>query len=388
MDIERLQNSSVGRLVPIRGTDPRFGNEPYEHFAFVPNPLPAALDLQPETWQSVTAASVSLGRLDQAGRQLPDARLLRLPTLRREAQSTSALEGTFAPFTDVLGADVNDLSRSGRSAELLEVMNYVRAAEFAYDAIKDRGISTALLFDVHKILVANTKADGGQAGRVRDHQVVIGSHGQRISSARFIPPPSGHDLEIGLRQWSDWLGAPIAIPAVAKAAMAHYQFETLHPFNDGNGRIGRLVIVLQLLREGILHVSPWFEARRLAYRDQLQRLSETGDWDAWISFFCAGIEAQAEATAQKVTRLMAYQQDAHDRARSAGLRGTALDLVDRIVTVPVFTVAQVARAHHVSRQTATQAVNRLVEMGIVREGTGGNYDRVFVAESVVEILEA
>lgn len=392
MDSVRLQNSPAGRLVPISGTDARFGHVRYDHWAFVPNPLPTEVELGPSTWRTITDASVSLGRLDQAGRQLPEPRLLRRPTLRREAQSTSALEGTYAPLTEVLGADLDDGPALGRSTELAEVLNYVRAAEFAYAAVGDRPVTTMLLFDIHRLLVAGTAADGPLAGRVRDHQVVIGAHGQRIESARFIPPPPGHDLEIGLRQWTDWIEADIQLPALARAALAHYQFETLHPFNDGNGRIGRLVIVLQLLRAGVLHdalltVSPWFEARRREYQDQLQRMSETGDWDTWVTFFCEGVGAQADATALKVTRLLTFQDHVHRTARRAGLRGTALDVADDIIARPVFSVAQVAAERKVSRQTATTAVNRLVEAGVVQEATGRAYDRIFIARDVVRILE-
>ncbi len=378
--------------MPISGHDARFGNEAFEHWAFMPDPLPDTISLTAATWRAITDASISLGRLDQAGRQVPEPRLLRRPTLRREAQSTSALEGTFAPLTEVLGADLDDKPTPGRSAELAEVLNYVRSAEYAYASVQDRPVTATLLFDVHRLLVSGTTADGTQAGRIRDHQVVIGSQGQRISSARFIPPPPGHDLEIGLRQWADWVEAPSDLPAIAKAALAHYQFETLHPFNDGNGRIGRLVIVLQLLRSGVLHdalltVSPWFEARRREYQDQLQLVSETGDWDRWTSFFCEGVGTQADATALKVTRLLAFQDATRRLTRSAGLRGTAFDIADAIISRPVFTIAQVATEHGIKRQTATVAVNHLVAAGIVREATGRTYDRVFISDGVVQILE-
>lgn len=230
------------------------------------------------------------------------------------------------------------------------------------------------------------------AGRVRDHQVVIGPRGGRVGDARFVPPPPGPELDIALRDWVRWVEAPSELPVVVRAALAHYQFEALHPFNDGNGRIGRLIIVLQLLADGVLHeplltVSPWFEARRREYQDHLGRTSETGDWDAWVAFFAEGVAAQAAATTDKVSRLLAYQDETRARAREQGLRGLAVNLVDGLIARPIITSGWVADAHGVSRQAAITALARLVEAGVLRETTGRSYGRVFAADDVVRILE-
>lgn len=335
---------------------------------------------------------LSLGRLDQAGRQVPNPALLRRPTLRREAQSTSALEGTYAPLSEVLEVDPDDLQPTPRSPELREVLNYVRAAEHAYAVVGERGVSLGLLGEVHQLLVAGTAADGVMAGQVREHQVVIGPPGSRVSEARFIPPPPGSDLEIALRDWVGWVESPSQLPVVVSAALAHYQFEALHPFNDGNGRIGRLVIVLQLLRHGVLHeplltVSPWFEARRRQYQDLLAAVSETGAWDEWVAFFAEGVAAQAASTTEKVRQLLAYQDETHALARRQGIRGMAIDVVEGLIARPILTSGWVADVHGVSRQAAITAIGRLVDAGILRETTGGTYARVFAADAVIRILE-
>jgi Fic family protein len=196
-----------------------------------------------------------------------------------------------------------------------------------------------------------------------------------------------------LRDWVSWVGEPSELNVVVRAALAHYQFETLHPFHDGNGRIGRLLIVLQLLRAGVfreplLTVSPWFESRRRDYQDHLQQLSETGDWDEWVAFFAEGVREQAASTADKVSRLLAYQETTMRTARGEGLRGLALDLVESLIGRPVLTISTVAEIHAVTRQAASAAVGRLVDLKILRETTGGNYARVFAADEVVGILEA
>lgn len=391
MDVEALRSSPVGNLVPIRGHDGRF-REDYDHWAFVPDPLPALVDLSPATWRLVSDAMLGLGRLDQAGRQIPEPALLRRPTLRREAQSTSALEGTYAPLSEVLELDPDDPRPAARSPELHEVLNYVRAAEHAYAVVRERGITIGLLGEVHRLLVARTAADGPMAGRIRDHQVVIGSPGGRVRDARFVPPPPGANLDISLRDLVDWMESPSSLPVVVRSALAHYQFEALHPFNDGNGRIGRLLIVLQLLRDGVLHeplltVSPWFEARRREYQDRLRLVSETGAWDDWVAFFAEGVAAQAAATTDKVSQLLAYQEETRSLVRQRGLRGLAVDLVEGLIARPIITTGWVAGAHDVSRQAATTAIARLVDAGVLRETTGRSYGRVFAADAVIRILE-
>jgi len=391
MDEVALRSSPVGQLVPISGHDGRFG-EDYDHWAFVPDPLPTLVDLSPATWRLVGDAMLSLGRLDQAGRQVPNPALLRRPTLRREAQSTSALEGTYAPLSEVLEADPDDLHPTPRSPELREVLNYVRAAEHAYAVVREREISVGLLGELHRLLVAGTAADGSMAGTVRTHQVVIGPPGSRVTEARFVPPPPGLDLEIGLRDWVDWVEGPSQLPVVVRAALAHYQFEALHPFNDGNGRIGRLLIVLQLLRGGVLHeplltVSPWFEARRREYQDRLRGVSETGSWDAWVAFFADGVAAQAASTTEKVSQLLVYQEQTRALARQRGIRGVAIDVIEGLIARPILTSGWLADVHGVTRQAAINAIGRLVDAGILRETTGGTYGRVFAADAVIQILE-
>ena len=390
MRVERFRDSPVGALVSINGFDPRFG-EHYEHWAFVPHPLPDEIPLSARTWALASEAMLSIGRLDQAGRQIPNPALLRRPTLRREAQSTSALEGTYAPLTEVLEVDPEDPQR--RSPELVEVLNYVRAAEHAYVTVVDRPLTLQLLLELHQLLVSGTASDGRDAGKIRSHQVVIGAAAGRVRDARFVPPPPGPDLEAGLRSWIGWVNAAHpALPPVVSAALAHYEFETLHPFNDGNGRIGRLAIVLHLmlagaLREPLLTVSPWFEARRADYQDELQRVSEKGDWDRWVTFFATGLRDQADDTTRKIDELVAAHDRARELCRANNVRGTALEVAEGLIARPIITPSWVQRHYGVSYPAANNAVARLEHLGLVRETTGGNYGRVFAADDVLRILE-
>ena len=254
------------------------------------------------------------------------------PTLRREAQSTSALEGTYAPLRDVLTAAEDEVG----SLALAEVLNYVRAAEYAFDSqVEGRPLTVGLLSDVQARLVRGTTSDTPEAGRVRTIQVVIGSDPSApVTAARFVPQPPGLRLDHGLRDLLDWTSADRdpGIDPVVEAALTHYQFETLHPFNDGNGRIGRLLIVLQLLERGVLSeptlaVSPWFETRRSEYYDRLFAVSTVGDWDAWVRFFARGLGESAHGTREQMAQLLAVQEELRDRIRRSGLRADSAHLL-------------------------------------------------------------
>ncbi|MCK9922954.1 Fic family protein [Frankia sp. AgPm24] len=393
MDRSIFERSPTGSLVKIAGTDARTGE--YEHVAFQPYPLgEEEPNLAGTTWRAVAAAGTELGRLGQAGRQIPDPTLLRQPTLRAEAQSTSALEGTFAPLEDVLAADLTE--PGARSASLREVLNYVEAAETAFAWLQEgRPLSTASLSSVHEILVQGTPADTREAGRVRRIQVAIGSHGGHISTARFVPPPPGMELDAAFRDLLDWLNGPSRMldPVVA-AAMAHYQFETLHPFNDGNGRIGRLLVVLQLLARGalpqppLLTISPWFEARRDSYQDRLRAVSAVGDWDGWVGFFADGLADSCRRTVRTVTDLLALEAAYLDRIRAAGLSGALIrDITAQLIGNPFVTAASVARATGKTTAGARNAIGQLIGLGVLRERTTRSYARVYEAVEVFQILQ-
>lgn len=389
MDIQSFAESPVGTLVPIRGTDGRTGVE-YEHFAFLPEPLPEEVLLSARTQVLVAEASTALGRLDTASVQVPNPSLLRRPAIKREAQSTSALEGTYVPFEDVLGADENP--STPRDGNIKEVLNYVEIAELAFDHIKDNPITTGLLKLLQGRLVEGTPGESSDSGDIRDRQVIIGPEGAPIAESRFVPPPPDDRLRSGVDQWEYWIAEdhPL-LPPVVQAALAHYQFETLHPFSDGNGRLGRLLIVLQfcrlgVLQDGLLTVSPWFERRRREYQDHLLEVSRTGDWDPWVAFFATGLRDQARTTSTQILDLLALNAEFKETARDRNWTGFTTTLLDELVGYPVVQVQALADRHGVTFVTANRAVARLQEAGILREITGKSYGRLFVASSVYDVV--
>lgn len=385
MDVERFGTSPLGSLTPISGVDGRF-NRPFEHFAYVADPLTDEPQLEGATWHAVTRASRALARLDQASRQVPNPRLFLRPTLRREAQSTSALEGTFAPLEQVLASDATEIS--GRSKELQEVLNYIEAATLAYDAVEQgRTMNVGLLETVHAILVRGTDADTEQAGRVRTSQVAIGSPTGAIEDARFVPMPPGVALGVAVQDFTQWINrSGAARDPIVAAAMAHYQFETLHPFNDGNGRIGRLTVVLQFMTDGLvgeplLSVSPWLEARRATYQEHLAQVSATGDWNPWIAFFAEGIAASAEDVAHRVNRILAVQARYVQILQGAGARGVIRDIVDALIGDQVITVSLMSDRFGRTPQAVSPAIQKLVDLGIL-SGPYGTYGRQFIADDI------
>ncbi|MDJ0394246.1 Fic family protein [Rhodococcus sp. G-MC3] len=349
--------------------------------------------LSGETWRVVTRASRALANLDQASRQVPNPRLLRRPTLSREAQSTSALEGTFAPLDDVLAAD--STGGEGHDAALEEVLNYFIAADTAFDYVSERGtISTMLIENAHQQLVDGTDSETRDAGRIRRCQVAIGSGDGSVERSRFVPMPPGPELEASVRDLFTWVNEGKERDPLVAAAMTHYQFETLHPFNDGNGRLGRLLIVLQLmvdglLKEPLLSVSPWFEARRAQYQDELARVSQTGEWDSWIQFFSSGVEASAIDTASRVNLMLDAQQEYIRRLSDSGYRGgVARDIVESLIESPIVRVPHLAKRFGKSAQGIETAVQKLKALDILRGPYGGSYRRFYMAFEIHQAISS
>ncbi|MBU9766072.1 Fic family protein [Mycobacterium sp. TNTM28] len=397
MDLTMFVNEQSGALVDIAGSDPSAGE--WHHKAFVPAPLSDDMPtLTTPTFLAVSAARAALAALDSTATQLPDPTLLRIPALRREAQSTSALEGTYAPLAQVLTADDEEPT----SAELVEILNYVRMANYGFRSVAEgRPISTHLLEDLQGLLMQGTPL-AEQSGHVRDTQVVIGRRAEArpdmlpIHAARFVPPPPGDHLTTGLQDLVDWMRRDhtTTIDPVVAAAMSHYQLETLHPFRDGNGRLGRLLIILHLhaagvLTEPTLTVSPWFEARRSEYYDRLLAVSTDGAWDGFVRFFALGLQESAISTRHQMLELVAVQSELKDVIRASALRAdSAHALVDFAVAHSSFTVRNVEAGLAISYGRANKLIGQLMDLGVLDVVDADAYKRRFFAPRVLEVLTA
>jgi len=396
MDLELFQDSSSGDLVPISGSSS--SGLPWQHAAFVPRPLGSEQpELSARAYRSVAEARAALAALDATARQLPNPRLFRQQSLRVEAQATAALEGTYEPLAKVMAAQVTD----DHSPSMREVLNFLDVADLAFGATEvGQSLTPSLLAQMQGLLMAGTPGEGQYSGRVRPIQVVVGQRQEirgdlpPVQRARYVPPPPGVDLEARLADLLSWMDTDhgVEIDPVVATAMAHYQFESLHPFHDGNGRLGRLLIVVHLTRCGViseptLTVSPWFESRRSAYYDALLGVSTTADWSTWVSFFAEGIAASARQTLTRMNDLSAAMADLKDQVRSSGIRtANALHLIDLAVDRVLFTTPQAAAALGMRPQGAAKLIASLQDIGLLDTLDDRPYNRIFHAPAVTQIV--
>lgn len=393
MDIASFRHSPMGDLAPIAGFD-TFLDQEYRHFAFIPKPLPNDVELAARTVKIIAEAERSLGRLDAATGRLPNPDLLVRPSLYREAVSTSALEGTYAPLDSVMQAEY--VEEKDRTEEEREILNYVKAAQRGLELLDTKPICLTLIAELQAILVQGTRGDSYDAGRLRERQVYIGEKRLGIEESRFVPPPPGDLLRAGMSEWEKWLNLDPSTddtPLIAKAAIGHYQFETLHPFSDGNGRLGRLIVVLQLVAAGalthpVLNLSPWLEPRKDLYKDLLLSTTRSGAFDPWVQFFAEAVKDQAEDSLRRIDTLIDIRDSMLDALHAKRAKGVILQIARDLIGYPVISPSQAASLHGVTYPPANAALRRLQELGYVQEITGRNYGRLYACSAVLRVLRS
>lgn len=388
MDLDAVGMSPIGQLVPISGTDPRT-MEQWNYCAYLPDDLPELPLLSTKATSAAAKAAAAIARLDEAVAQLPRPEILVRPIVRREARSTSALEGTYATFQEVLEADF--LEDRQMSPEQREIRNYVEATDLACAQIVQRNITRTFLGELQKTIVKGTDGDTPDRGDLRPHAVAIGPKHRPIQESRFVPCPPGDQLEAGVRAWEEWIATPSDLLIIAKVAIAHYQFETLHPFGDGNGRLGRLVSILQLMRAGelrwpVLNIAPWFEANRDDYQDGLMQVTLAGDFNPWVELFAEAIELQAREGLQKIRQLLSIRDAMVTELRAKRKRHSAIDIAEILIGYPVIDVRTASILIHKSFEAANQAIAVLVDLGILEEITGRTQYRLFGSRVVARAI--
>lgn len=360
--------------------------------AFVPDPLPPVppLDLNGARQAALERATLALGRLDSIALLLPDPQLFLYAYVRREAVLSSQIEGTQSSLSDLLLFELEE-APGVPVDDVLEVSNYVAALEHGMARLRDGfPVCNRLLRDLHSHLMARGRGADKAPGEFRRSQNWIG--GTRPGNARFVPPPPQAvepcmaALERFIHDEADKL------PVLLKAALAHVQFETIHPFLDGNGRLGRLLIALLLhaggaLTQPTLYLSLYFKQHREVYYDLLDRVRRRGDWEAWIDFFLEGVDTTATGAVNTARRLVALFQRDTQRVQASG-RGAAnlLRVLEALRQRPLTDLGQVSRQAGISFPTASRAMVTLVEMGIARERTGQRRNRVFIYDAYLDIL--
>jgi Fic family protein len=373
----------VGSEIPAPGRKVR---TPEGYDAFVPDPLPPIL-----TWTSklvlvLSDADRAIGRLAGEGSRLPNPHLLIRPFIRREAVLSSRIEGTQATLGEILAAEAGaSVERS--PADLREVGNYVLALEHGIGRLQTLPLSLRLIQELHARLMEGVR--GGQAtpGEFRRSQNWIGPPGSVPTNATYVPPPPA-EMMAALGSLETFLH-DTTLPPLVTAALMHYQFEAIHPFLDGNGRVGRLLITLFLIARGILpapllYLSAFFEATRQDYYALLQGVSERGEWGSWVEYFLSGVARQAEDALSRASRI----NDILDRWRhAAAAAGVTMGLIDLLGENPYWTITGISRRLEIAYTTAQRAIQKLEAASILTRLTDAKRDRVFCAVALLEILE-
>lgn len=359
--------------------------------AYVPSPLPPdpALDMA-DLYALLDQANTALGRLDGMSMVLPDAFLFLYMYVRKEAVLSSQIEGTQSSLSDLLLFE-NSEAPGVPIDDVTEVSSYVSAMNYGLERLKEFPLSLRLIREIHEKLMNNPRGSHKQPGEFRASQNWIG--GQRPGNARFVPPPPEMLMEC-LDQFEKFLhDENIKLPALIKAALAHVQFETIHPFLDGNGRLGRLLITFILCNEGILkepllYLSLYFKANRQAYYDHLQSVRKTGDWESWVKFFLIGVidtANQATETAQAIVKL--FNND-RSRIKTSGKSTSAIITIHTYLQqYPVSSTVSIRKKTRLSQPTVMRSLSALEELGVVNEITGKERNKIFVYKDYLDILQ-
>ena len=380
-----MQRGEIGRYESTSA-----GGEQVRAFVRLPLPPNPALALDGSLQRTLEAATLALGRLDAISTLLPDDAIFLYTYVRKEAVLSSQIEGTQSTLSDLLLFELEE-APGAPVEDVVEVSNYVAALNHGLRRLEEGfPLCNRLIQEIHGVLLSRGRGSGMAPGEFRRTQNWIG--GTRPGDAEFVPPPHTTVLDC-MTALERFYHADDGIPFLVRAGLAHVQFETIHPFLDGNGRVGRLLITLLLcntgvLRQPLLYLSLYFKQRRSEYYDLLNRVRRDGDWEEWLAFFLEGVRVTAEGAVSTSRRLV--EMFASDRTaieQHAGRRvGSALRVHDALKARPVVSLPQVCVHRSLSFPAASTAMQSLVERGIARELTGRVRNRRFAYDRYLSIL--
>lgn len=390
MDPRRFHNSDSGQVI-------RVGQGGAAYWAFVPRPLPPALPAEWKLTRALSTADRALSELAGLGRTMPNPHLLIGPFVRREAVLSSQIEGTQADITDLYAYEAGQLPLPGMQvsspeSDVREVLNYVNALEYGLKRLDTLPVSLRLICELHERLMAGVRGEHATPGEFRRSQNWIGPPGCTLNEAIFVPPPV-FQMQEALDALEKYLYSEDIYPPLLRLALVHYQFEAIHPFLDGNGRIGRLLLSLllvqwKLLPLPLLYLSAYFHRHRQMYYDLLLGVSEHGDWYAWLLFFLRGVAEQAEDALRRARRLQDLQEGWHRHLSSARTSALALRLVDALFSAPILTVPQAQRLLGVTYHSAQNNIERLVQAGILRLIDDVARGKTYIASEILDIIHS
>ncbi|MDP2182095.1 MAG: Fic family protein [Actinomycetota bacterium] len=371
----------------------RYVRQPQGYLAFIPAPLPPhpPIKMDDEMVALLSDADRALGRLDGSIQTLPDPEIFVFMYVRKEAVLSSQIEGTQSSLNDVLEAEAA-ITDPTRPRDVDEVLNYVDAMNHGLARLADLPVSTRLLREIHQRLLRDVRGAEKHPGELRSTQNWIGGGGATLREASFVPPPV-HELSSALADFERFLHSGDPIPALIRIGLAHAQFETIHPFLDGNGRVGRLLITFLLCERGtlikpVLYISHYFKRHRVMYYELLQSIRDEGDWESWLKFFLRGMAEVSREATETARRIVALREEHRSLIvdQFGRVVGNALMVLERLYTRPYVSVNEIARMTDVSYPAASSLMSKFVEHDLLNETTGRARNRRFRYTSYIDIF--
>lgn len=356
------------------------------YWAFVPAPLPPPIRYDADTTLLLSQADAALSELSGLGRYLPNPDLLIAPYVKREAVASSRIEGTQADLSDLL-IDEIEPKRTPPGSDVPEVRNYVAALNRGIRDLEKLPLSCRLVRNIHAVLMKGVRGHDKTPGQFRRSQNWIGPPGSTLADATYVPPPEPEMNEC-LKLWERFLHERSTMPEIIQCALIHEHFEAIHPFLDGNGRIGRLLITLFLIERGrlskpLLYLSSHIEQHRADYYDLLQRIRTHGDWQAWIRYFLIAVRDTARSAIDQSQSILTLRDGFRRKLQK---QHRALTLIDELFINPYTTVARAAERLGVTAPTASKTIRALERAGILKEVTGREWGRSWLAEPILTTL--
>ncbi len=358
------------------------------YWTFVPRPLPPKVEYTPELTLLLSQADAALSELSGLGRYLPNPDLLIAPYVQREAVASSRIEGTQADLSDLL-LDEIDPQRTPTGSDVLEVRNYVAALNRGLRLLDKLPLAGRLVCDLHKVLMHGVRGQERTPGEFRRSPNWIGPPGSTLTTATYVPPPPDPEMHECLKHWEIFLNQRGRMPELVQCALVHEHFEAIHPFLDGNGRIGRLLITLFLIERGrlskpLLYLSSYIEQNKAAYYESLQRIRTHGDWPAWLRYFLTAVRDTGRSAIAHSQLILRVRDDYREKLAK---QHRALTLLDALFINPYTTVAHASERLGVTAPTAAKTIAALEKAGMLTRADGAKWGRVWLARPILNAIE-
>jgi len=360
------------------------------YWTFIPTPLPPEIEWTTPLILALSDADRELSKLTTLAGNFPFPRLLTQPFMRREAVLSSRIEGTRASLVDLYNYESAQLSFLEPTDDVREVHNYVLALDYGLERLETLPVSLRLIREIHARLMEGVRGGHLTPGKFRKTQNWIGPAGSTIETATYVPPPMD-EMQNALNELEKFIHADTEIPTLARAGMIHYQFEAIHPFLDGNGRVGRLIIMLlfhewNILSQPLLNLSAYFERHRQEYYDHLLAVSQRGEWEEWLRFFLRGISLQAQDSVFRMTSLQGIRTKYEALVQADRNSARMAAVIDFVFSRPILTIKQLESGLDMPYMAAKRYVEKLVDAGVLQETTGYARNRVFQANEIFDAL--